>query len=121
LPDAVVYGWRSVHFPVAVFASGLVIAAAVGGGLARVWTPRMFPVAALLAACGFLWLQTTLFPVLDKATSGRYVWSISRSDCSPVLPRAQLYGLYYYSGKMLPDCGIVDKNALPSNAGGPKK
>ena len=69
----------------------------------------------LLAAAGFIWIEIALFPALDQAASARILWAASHPDCAPVLPRGMLWGLYYYSGKRLPNCAIVDKNAVPLN------
>jgi hypothetical protein len=113
LPDVMEHGLRATPIPWLSGLAGLAIATAVGVALAFWLRSRAIPVAVLLAAAAFLWGEAAVFPVLDKAASARSLWSSSHPDCAPVLARQLRYGLEYYSGKALPDCGIVDKNAKP--------
>ncbi|HVW10617.1 MAG TPA: glycosyltransferase family 39 protein [Bryobacteraceae bacterium] len=93
--------------------SGLALAAVLAVILFFGLRSLTVPAAFLLAAAGFFWLQTSTFPKLDRAASTRPLWLQTHPSCAPVLPRSLPYGLYYYSEKQLPACGIVDKNALP--------
>ena len=101
---------RATQIPWTYVMAGLAAAAVVFGTLALQLRSRAFPLAVLLAAAGFLWLEIELFPALDKSASARSLWSSSHPDCAPLLARNMRYGLNYYAGKALPDCGIVDKN-----------
>lgn len=109
---------RAAQIPWPPVFLGLAAAASLGAVLAFRFRARAFPAAILLVALGFLWLQARLFPVLDQAGSARSLWLASHPVCAPALPRGMSYSLYYYSGKLLPDCGIVDKNAIPSGESG---
>jgi 4-amino-4-deoxy-L-arabinose transferase-like glycosyltransferase len=115
LPEAVAHTLKAAPIPWPSIALGLAAGAVFGAALAA-WPmlrARALIVAISLAAAGFIWIEITLFPVLDQAGSARTLWATSHPDCAPVLPRGMLYGLYYYSEKHLPDCAIVDKNATP--------
>jgi hypothetical protein len=100
---------------------GLLSGLAVGAAIALEWRSRSFPPVVMVAAAVFLWVEIGIFPLLDKAGSGRSVWIADHPSCAPVLPRNLLYGLYYYSGKPLPNCAIVDKNANPLYGSEPTK
>jgi hypothetical protein len=118
LTGSAAHGLRATPIPWAPLAMGL--AAAAGLGLVMVFglRSRAFVSAILLAAAGFMWVEIDVFPALDQAASARTLWSSSHPDCAPVLARSLLYGLYYYSGKQLPDCAIVDKNPPPVGGDG---
>jgi hypothetical protein len=94
--------------------TGLAAAAIVAGVVAFGFRSLALPAAFCLAAGGFFRLETGLLPQLDRAATARPLWRETHPSCAPVLARAMLYGLYYYSEKELPPCVIVDKNALPS-------
>jgi 4-amino-4-deoxy-L-arabinose transferase-like glycosyltransferase len=117
LPEAMVHGLRTTRIP---WASGLPSLAAAAAGVGTMYwlRSRAFQVAILLAAAGFIWAEIDLFPSLDRTASARTLWSANHPDCAPLLARNMLYGLYYYAGKRLPDCAIVDKNANQSSGTG---
>ena len=91
--------------------TGLAVAAAVASILVFGLRSLAVPAAFLLAAGGFFWLETGIFPQLDHAATARPLWLEKHPSCAPVLARSMLYGLYYYSEKEIPSCVIVDKNA----------
>jgi 4-amino-4-deoxy-L-arabinose transferase-like glycosyltransferase len=103
------------NWPLAL--SGLAIAAVIASILVFGLRSLAVPAAFLLAAGGFFWLETGIFPQLDRAATARPLWLETHPSCAPVLARPMLYGLYYYSKRELPPCAIVDKNVSP--AGGP--
>ncbi len=115
VPQSVAHGLRAAEIPWVTGLIGLAVTFAIGGAFAA-WQPaRVFWIAVFLASAGFLQLEVDLFPALDRTSSARSLWSESHPKCAPVLPRGMLYGLYYYAGRTLPDCAIVDKNATPLN------
>ncbi len=117
LPEAAAQGLlHSARIPWITGAMGIGVAALAGVALAFWLRSRFFVVAVFLAAAGLIWLEVGIFPALDTAASARTLWSASHPDCAPAEPRGMLWGLYYYSGKRLPNCAIVDKNAVNSHA-----
>ena len=122
LPFAAAVVTRKAGEPIpwlAVLAS-VAVCGAIGLFLSS--TSRPFILTTLLAAVAFCGLEASLFPVLDGLYSARTLWQAGNTSCvSPVVPRGTLLGLYYYAGKVLPDCGIVDKNAVLLAASGQKK
>jgi hypothetical protein len=117
LPDAAAQGLlHSGRISWMTAAVGIAVTAAAGVALAFWLRLRAFALAVLMAAAGYVWVEIGIFPALDRAASARTLWAASHPDCGPVLPRGMLWGLYYYSGKRLPDCAIVDKNAVNSDA-----
>lgn len=115
LPESAAHGLKSASISWILGAYGLITAAAVACIIARWFRSAAFPLAILFAAIGFCWVETSVFPALDQAASARALWSANHPECTTVVPRATLYGLYYYSGKVLPDCAIVDKDATSSD------
>jgi hypothetical protein len=113
LPEAAAHGLQFARIPWMTGALGVAVAALVGVIVSLGLRSRAFAVAVFLAAAGFMWVEIGVFPALDMAASARALWSSNHPDCAPVLPRGMLWGLYYYSGRRLPDCAIVDKNAVP--------
>jgi 4-amino-4-deoxy-L-arabinose transferase-like glycosyltransferase len=111
LPNAMAHGLRTTPIAWTSGAAGLAVAASAGIAAAFRLPSRAFQMAILLTAAGFVWLEIDLFPAMDKAASSRTIWSASHPECAPEMPRNLLYSLYYYSGKRIPDCVIVDKNA----------
>lgn len=70
-----------------------------------------FPAALLLAALGFLWFQFATFPRFDSLASARPIWIADHPQCAPPVSRDILYGLYYYAGRRLPACPVLDPGA----------
>ena len=68
----------------------------------------LFPAAAALAGLAFLWFQFDAFPEFDARGSARPLSKTGTPNCTPDLPRDLIYGLYYYSGKELPKCAVLD-------------
>ncbi len=114
MPGIASQGLKST--PIQWTQAALAVVAAGALGLAAVYylRSRALPLAVALAVAGFLWAEAELLPALDTAASARPMWLSTHPECAPVLARARLYGLYYYSGKQLPGCAIVDKNAFPA-------
>jgi 4-amino-4-deoxy-L-arabinose transferase-like glycosyltransferase len=114
VPQAAADGLRAASLDWRLAFTGLAAASVLAGVLAFGFRSLALPAAFLLAAGGFFWLETSLFPRLDVAATARPMWLKTHPECAPVLARSMLYGLYYYSEKELPPCVIVDKNAFPS-------
>jgi 4-amino-4-deoxy-L-arabinose transferase-like glycosyltransferase len=95
-----------VPWPTAIgaLAASTAVGFAVGFGLRC----RVFLIAVLLTVVSFFQAEVALFPALDNVASARTLWTEKRPQCAPVLNRGLLYSLYYYSGRMLPACVIVD-------------
>jgi 4-amino-4-deoxy-L-arabinose transferase-like glycosyltransferase len=113
VPQAAAEGLGATPLDWRLAFSGLAAAAAAAAILLFGLRAFALPAAFLLAVSGFFWLETDVFTKLDRAATARPLWLATHPSCSPVLARSMLYGLYYYSEKELPPCGIVDKNALP--------
>ena len=112
LPAALSAGIRSAQIPFAALA--LWLAAGLGVGAALTFAIRrksLFAIAALTSLF-FLWFQFAVFPGIDQAASGRPLWNAGHPACAPPLRRTILYSLYYYAGRELPACGILDQSAL---------
>ena len=85
----------------------------VAGGIAGALLARMLPrpafsIAAATVGAAFLWFQFAAFPRLDQFGSARPMSASGALGCAPALPRDLLYGLYYYSGKEIPNCAVLD-------------
>lgn len=119
-PESVAH-LRAAVIPWQTTAEGVALAALAGAAISRWGRDLALPIAVVLAAAGFLWVEMDLFPVLDAAESARSLWISGQPACAPVLPRGMSYSLYYYAGKALPDCGIVDKKAITPRASGRTK
>ena len=94
--------------------AALWLAAGLGIGAALTFAIRrksLFAIAALTSLF-FLWFQFAVFPGIDQAASGRPLWNAGHPACAPPLRRTILYSLYYYAGRELPACGILDQSAL---------
>jgi 4-amino-4-deoxy-L-arabinose transferase-like glycosyltransferase len=88
-------------------------AAAVAGLLLTFLAPRLaFGTIASLSAIAFLWFQFAAFPGIDAKGSARSLWINRTPDCVPSRLRNLVYGLYYYSGKELPKCTVLDPAAI---------
>jgi hypothetical protein len=59
-----------------------------------------------------LMFEATVFPRFDAVASARPIWISAHPECSPHLSRATLYGLYYYAGRSLPECTVLDPAEL---------
>ena len=86
----------------------LLAALIVGLGLARFAPQYVFQTTACIAAIGFVLFQFATFPQFDKLASARSLWNVNHPECAPVVRRDILYGLYYYSGRELDPCPVVD-------------
>jgi 4-amino-4-deoxy-L-arabinose transferase-like glycosyltransferase len=86
----------------------LIAAAITGGILARLAPKRAFGAAAVLAGIGFLWFQFATFPRFDALASARPLWRSEHPQCAPKVSRDILYGLYYYSGRQISTCPVLD-------------
>jgi 4-amino-4-deoxy-L-arabinose transferase-like glycosyltransferase len=111
-PVALARGLRSAQIPWTDVVLGLAAAAAAGAILTLTARARAFPVAATLAAVAFFWFQRAAFPAFDLAASARPMWLANRPVCAPRLPRALLYGLYYYAERQIPDCTLPGPSGL---------
>jgi 4-amino-4-deoxy-L-arabinose transferase-like glycosyltransferase len=109
-PVALAHGLRSANIPWQNAIAWLLAAGAAGIMLALVARKRAFPVAASLAAAGFLWFQIAAFPEFDAVASARPLWLRTHPECAPPGTRSALYGLYYYAEKKIPDCTVLDQN-----------
>ena len=112
VPAAMAGGLRAAAIPWGMVLTGVIFCGSAGALLAAKFERKSFAVVAMAAAAGYLWFEISALPALDRAASARTVWRETRPVCSP--PRASrnlLYGLYYYSGKQLPDCAVLDLGA----------
>ncbi len=112
VPQAAANGLRAASLDWRLAWAGIAVAAAIAGVLVFGVRSLAVPAAFLIAAGGFFWLETGLFPQLDRAATARPLWLEKHPSCVPVPARPIRYGLYYYSEKELPPCVIVDKNAF---------
>jgi 4-amino-4-deoxy-L-arabinose transferase-like glycosyltransferase len=104
------HGLWSAHIPWMRGALWLITAGIAGGILARCIPKKAFGTATALAALGFLWFQWATFPEFDALASARPLWLAEHPRCAPPLSRDMLYGLYYYSGRQISACPILDRN-----------
>jgi 4-amino-4-deoxy-L-arabinose transferase-like glycosyltransferase len=107
-PVMLARGLRSTQIPWADIAIALAAAAVAGTVLTLTTRQRAFPIAATLAAIAFIWFQKASFPAFDAAASARPLWLRQRPACTQNLPRALVYGLYYYAQRQIPDCALLD-------------
>jgi 4-amino-4-deoxy-L-arabinose transferase-like glycosyltransferase len=114
VPQAAADGLSAASLDWRLAFGGLAAAVLAAAILAFGFRKFALPAVFLLAAAGFFALETDVFPKLDRAATARPLWRETHPACAPVLARSMLYGLYYYSEKELPSCGIVDKNELPA-------
>ncbi len=97
--------WSALEISLNQTAAWLVTAAVIGFFVAR-QAPRFAP---LLAAAALLWFQFTTFPRIDAEASSRSIWLHQHPQCTPVgASRSISYGLYYYSGGLLPSCRRIE-------------
>ncbi|MGA2713590.1 MAG: hypothetical protein ABSG41_10840 [Bryobacteraceae bacterium] len=109
-PGALAHGLRSATIPWVGAVIWLIAAGLVGCLLVLAAQKYAFGIAAALAGMGFLWFQLATFPGFDAAASARPLWLASHPQCAPQLSRSALYGLYYYSGRQLPPCPVLDRS-----------
>jgi 4-amino-4-deoxy-L-arabinose transferase-like glycosyltransferase len=86
----------------------LIVAGVAGCILARFVPGQAFGTAAALAGVGFLWFQFVTFPEFDALASARPLWLADHPQCAPAASRDMLYGLYYYSGRQISACPVLD-------------
>ncbi len=114
VPAALGHGFRAAAIPWGLAALGVALAAVAGLGIARRFGQRSVTAVAMLAAAGFLWFEASALPSLDQAASARPSWLANHAECGPAgASRNLLYGLYYYAGKQLADCAVLDLNIRP--------
>jgi 4-amino-4-deoxy-L-arabinose transferase-like glycosyltransferase len=97
-----------VNFPLIRLAVPVIICALLAACVAFFGRSKAFFITAAMAAAAFLWFQFAAFPAFDAAGSARALAGPGFPGCTPAGPRDLLYGLYYYSGKELPKCAILD-------------
>lgn len=101
------HGAHAAAMPSSKLLAPLLVAAVIGGVLLLL--PRIsFGIVAILAACAFIWFQFAAFPAFDRA-SARHLLTNGIPSCAPPAPRDVIYGLYYYAGKELPACAVLDQ------------
>jgi 4-amino-4-deoxy-L-arabinose transferase-like glycosyltransferase len=112
-PGVLAHGLRSMKIPWQGTIVWLIAAGIVGIILASILRKHAFAAAAVLACAGFLWFEMAAFPGFDAVVSARPLWLAGRLQCAPQSNRSTLYGLYYYSyyysGKRLPNCTVLDQ------------
>jgi len=114
VPVALGRGFRAASVPWNLAALGFLVAAAAGWLVAGKFRRGSFTAIAVAAVAGYLWFEIAAFPMLDRAASARSGWLSTQPKClSPGVSRNLLYGLYYYAGKQLPDCALLDPDAKP--------
>ncbi len=106
LPVALDRGLRASSIPWTGLAAG--VAAGLLAGL--ILRRYAFPAALMLAAAGFFLLQISAFPAIDRSASARPIWLRKQPSCISGVRRSLVYGLNYYTGRELPECGVVDPN-----------
>ena len=105
--DSLAHGLRRAAIPWLALGGAVVAGTVIGWTLSGRFTPqRLLVYLALAASSAFLWFEVKGFPVIDRAASSRTAWTGNRVECVAPTPRSFAYGLYYYSGGRLPDCGI---------------
>ncbi len=112
LPEALDSGaraaLRTAPFPVRDMPVAAALAACVA--LFERTGRRQAAVAAVLAAsvAGYIWIAQSSFRLIDQKAGARSLWRQiqgRRQDlCLDGVPRGVAYGLYYYAGRILPDC-----------------
>jgi len=114
LPGALVSGLRRT--PVAVSPAGLIFLAAAGvvWWLARTRSAEWGVLAiALAAGLAIVYMKYDTYPVLDRVVSVRAIWRDNRAavagGCFDNVGRTWEYGLNYYAGQGLPECGAGSK------------
>lgn len=113
-PEALAHGLRSANFPWVSTAEGVLVAGAIALGLFRLPEIRrdIGLTAFFISGLALLMFEATVFPRFDAVASARPIWTSTHPECSPRLSRATLYGLYYYAGRSLPECTVLDPAEL---------
>ena len=104
------HGLGAAAFPVMQAVLWLIAAGVAGGILARFAPRQAFGATAALAGLGFLWFQWATFPEFDALASSRPLWLADHRQCAPAVSRDILYGLYYYSGRPISPCPVLDRS-----------
>ncbi len=112
LPDALLSGGSSTHFPFARLMYGWPFALAAAGVLWLAWLGKReqaMVVAALASLTAIGYFKFAVLPVLDQQYSVRgFVHANSgqiQEACLKEVRRDWAYGLNYYAGQPLPQCG----------------
>lgn len=110
LPAALLTGIRKTDLSFAPAGLVLVPVAAAVWWLACKERPGLALAATALAAgLGIVYLKNTTLPVLDQSVSVRAFWRTNHDTltgaCLDNVSRAWQYGLTYYAGSPLPECG----------------
>jgi 4-amino-4-deoxy-L-arabinose transferase-like glycosyltransferase len=106
------HGLWSANIPWIPAAVWLIAAGIAGAILARLAPKQAFGAAAALAGLGFLWFQFVTFPGFDALASARPLWRAEHPKCAPPVSRDMLYGLYYYSGRQISACPVLDPSGI---------
>ncbi len=114
LPEALDSGaraaLRTAAFPARDMAAAAALAACVV--LFERIGRRQAAVAVVLAAsvAGYIWIAQTSFRLIDQKAGARSLWrqiqGRQQDLCLDGAPRSVAYGLYYYAGRIVPDCSV---------------
>jgi len=111
LPSALEVGIRKAQWPEWQWVAMVVALppAAWCWWRAPVRRDQAFWVVALGVVAGVLWVSRTTLPVLDRQVSVRAFWRETEGRaaacCIEAVDRDRRYGLNYYAGRALADCG----------------
>ena len=112
LPDALLAGLSRTHLAFAP--GGLVFLLVAGVVWWLAWKQRTeaaLLTVALAAGLGVAYMKYATFPALDATVSVRSFWRSHREavseGCVDNVSRTWLYGLNYYAGHEVPQCGSV--------------
>jgi len=113
LPDALLSGGSSAHFPFTRLAAGWPFVLAAAGIFWLAWMGKREPamiMATLAALAAIGYFKLAMLPVLDQRYSVRGFWRTHAqqveavSVCIKDVRREWVYGLNYYAGRALPGC-----------------
>ncbi|HWE50588.1 MAG TPA: glycosyltransferase family 39 protein, partial [Bryobacteraceae bacterium] len=104
------HGIRATDFPVFELIVPLLLCALTGAIIVIFARDKAFKISIFATGAAFLWFQFASFPAFDAAGSARPLLSRGTPNCVPAGPRDLVYGLYYYSGKELPKCAVLDQS-----------
>jgi 4-amino-4-deoxy-L-arabinose transferase-like glycosyltransferase len=108
VPIALAKGLRATPVPWPMALAGIVSGGIAAVAVARFAPRHAFALVAAVAAFAFLWFESTTFPRLDEEASARAVWRTFHPACIAEVPRAFVYGMYYYSRQHLAPCQKLD-------------